>query len=365
MEHSPLNTIKRIFLALQQQEKKVPVPGKERVWQAIRNKVAQKKRQKQRRILLYTSLSIASSFALLFMVHSIYTDTTSPTDSLLQYAQRMVADETNLETSDKIILKLSAQEQMTIQKDEEVKYSSDGKIQVNQKEIAQAQEDKGEGKEKMQYNQLIVPLGKRTRLHLSDGTNLWVNSGTQVIYPVVFDEKVREIFVDGEVYMDVFKDATHPFIVRTKQFNVSVLGTSFNISAYSKEAHSTVVLVNGSVNITNKTTKEVYLKPGQLTEITDGIAQTPQAVDVEKYICWTQDILILEDVPLSNIFRKLRLYYGKEFVSSPKIDALFTSGKLELKKDFSEIMRTITFSLPISYKESGNKVYLEYHGTTE
>lgn len=364
MKHSPLNTLKRIFLALQQQEKEVPAPGKERVWQTIRNKVAQKKRQKQRRILLYTSLSIASSIALLFIVNSIYTDTTPSADSLLQYAQQMEAGETNLETSDDIILKLSAQKQVTIQKEEEVKYSSDGKIQVNQKKIAQAYTEK-EKNEEMQYNQLIVPLGKRTRLHLSDGTNLWVNSGTQVIYPVVFDEKVREIFVDGEVYIDVFKDAAHPFIVRTKQFNVSVLGTSFNMSAYSKEAHSTVVLVNGSVNITNKTAKEVNLKPGQLTEITNGIAQTPQAVDVEKYICWTQDILILEDVPLSNVFRKLRLYYGKEFVSSPKIDALFTSGKLELKKDFSEIMRTITFSLPISYTESGNKVYLEYHGTTE
>lgn len=365
MKHNPISTLKRIFLALQQQEKEVSAPGKERVWQAIRNKTVQKKQRKQRRIILYTSLSIASSIAVLLIVNSIYTNTEQPpTDSLLQYAQRMEAGVTNLETSDKIILKLSAQEQVTIQKNEEVKYSSDGKIQINQKEIAQAHKEE-KGSEEMQYNQLIVPLGKRTRLHLSDGTNVWVNSDTQVIYPVVFDEKVREIFVDGEVYMDVFKDATHPFIVRTKQFSVRVLGTSFNISAYSKEEHSTVVLVNGSVNITNKTAKEVNLKPGQLTEITDGIAQTPQTVDVEKYICWTQDILILEDVPLLNVFRKLRLYYGKEFVSSPKIDALFTSGKLELKKDFSEIMRTITFSLPISYKESDNKVYLEYHGTTE
>ena len=122
---------------------------------------------------------------------------------------------------------------------------------------------------------MIIPKGKRTRLTLADGTHLWANSGTRVVYPSHFEKNHREIYVEGEVYLDVFRNEDAPFIVRTKDFQIQVLGTSFNVSAYPSEGVSSVVLVEGSVNVKNQQKEQVKLAPGQLVDIQTGRLHSP------------------------------------------------------------------------------------------
>lgn len=91
---------------------------------------------------------------------------------------------------------------------------------------------------KEEYNQIIVPKGKRSQIVLADNSKIWINSGSKVIYPRAFEGKYREIYVEGEVYLNVTHDTSKPFIVNTSGFEVRVLGTSFNISAYKNRGKS-------------------------------------------------------------------------------------------------------------------------------
>ena len=100
-------------------------------------------------------------------------------------------------------------------------------------------------------NTLVVPRGRRSSLLLADGSRIWVNSGSVLRFPSHFDEKQRLIEAEGEIYIEVVK-AKIPFLVKTDKFTVNVLGTKFNISSYTDEEESTVVLVEGSVNVCTK-----------------------------------------------------------------------------------------------------------------
>lgn len=77
---------------------------------------------------------------------------------------------------------------------------------------------------------MVIPRGKRSVLTFSDGSKVWVNAGTRVIYPTEFEKDKREIYVDGEIYIEVARDEERPFYVRTKDMNVRVLGTKFNVT---------------------------------------------------------------------------------------------------------------------------------------
>ena len=205
----------------------------------------------------------------------------------------------------------------------------------------------------------MVPMGKRIQLLLSDGTKMWVNSGSRVVYPIIFDKKKREIFVQGEVYLDVIEDKNRPFVVKTDQFDVNVLGTAFNISAYSDNSQSSVVLVRGKVNVTDRTKGVVIMKPNQFTAIKDGKAGIPREVDVEKYICWKENLMIIQDDRMDEVFAKLKRYYGKEFVFTDKVAELQVSGKLDLKENLEDILKSISFSVPITYQENANKIIID------
>lgn len=141
---------------------------------------------------------------------------------------------------------VSDQKKIELDNNAQIVYSATGQVQVNSNKLV-------EDDIKEEYNQIIVPKGKRSQIVLADNSKIWINSGSKVIYPRAFEGKYREIYVEGEVYLNVTHDTSKPFIVNTSGFEVRVLGTSFNISAYKNQEKAAVVLVEGSVNVkTNK-----------------------------------------------------------------------------------------------------------------
>lgn len=208
------------------------------------------------------------------------------------------------------------------------------------------------------YSRLLVPKGRRARLALPDGTHLWVNSGSRVIFPGRFDAGHREIYVEGEVYMDVAHDADAPFTVMTEDFRVKVLGTSFNINAYPGETSSSVVLVNGCVNLSDVDDNEVRMSPGQIVNICTGKLGKPEETDVEAYVCWVRSMLICHDETLETVFRKLNLAYAADFVLGPGVGSLKVSGKLNLKDSLEDVLHTISFSAPVYCESTEGKIYV-------
>lgn len=116
------------------------------------------------------------------------------------------------------------------------------------------------------WNEMYAERGTTAHLQLPDGTSLWLNSGTKVIYPSRFSSQTRSIFVDGEVYADVSKDPEKPFIVSTSDIKVTVHGTKLCIKSFADESNVEVALMSGSVTVED-TDHEVFtktLKPGEL-----------------------------------------------------------------------------------------------------
>lgn len=223
-------------------------------------------------------------------------------------------------------------------------------IKIAQQEVSK--------KESAAYNQLVVPKGKRSRLTLSDGTRLAVNAGTRVVYPVEFAGKKREIYIDGEIFIDVARDESKPFIVKTSDLNIQVLGTQFNIMAYASDLNKQVVLARGSVKIqkNDKADKsgETILKPSEMYEYNSGQSKVVN-VDISYYTSWVDGVYIFESQRLSDVALRLSRYYGVDITCSEEAKNLKCSGKMDLKDNPEDIFKGLSFSFPIKVEHYDNK----------
>lgn len=208
------------------------------------------------------------------------------------------------------------------------------------------------------YNQLVTPIGSKNHITFSDGSQIWMNSGTKIIYPEKFSNNSRNVYIEGEAYLEIAHNADAPFSVHTKNATVRVLGTTFNVATYPGENSTEVVLVKGKVDLSNGEETHVVLAPGELSSVVDGELKQPVKVDVEQYICWIDDVLIFNDDTLEKVFSRLNAHYGVEFVLGPGVDKLKVTGKLNLKDDIDEVMRTISFTSSISYSKSNGKIWV-------
>lgn len=186
-------------------------------------------------------------------------------------------------------------------------------------------------KDTLVYNTIKVPYGKRFELKLSDGTDVHLNAGTSLKYPVRFiNGENRQVFLNGEAFFEVTKDAKHPFVVGSNDMNVKVLGTKFNVTSYKEDAKTYTVLVEGSVAASNKLVEDdnVILKPGNRVFFENKHLKT-ETVDVRKYIAWVTGELMFIDDSFGVITNKLERKYNVDIVN--KYDEL------------NDIMVTATF----------------------
>lgn len=206
-------------------------------------------------------------------------------------------------------------------------------------------------------NTLIVPRGRVTTLVLSDGSKVWVNSGTEIAFPSKFTGSERRITVDGEIYIDVRKDDLHPFFVETSEFTVRVYGTRFNVFSYADSPAKSVALEDGKVEI-RMGNKSQYLNPSELFTIEQGVASISH-VDVAQYISWKDGFLILDKVPISEIFEKIGRYYNVGFKqSSSALLNRTVSGKLILSDDINEILQVLCPIANITCERLGDSIYI-------
>lgn len=196
--------------------------------------------------------------------------------------------------------------------------------------------------EKISYNTLKIPYGKKFELQLSDGTLVHLNAGTTLKYPVRFIAgENRQVFLDGEAFFDVAKDKKHPFIVNADNLNVRVLGTHFNVSNYPEDASTDVVLVEGSVGMYNTDedfdiTKNTILKPGfkgSFQKSNNQISTKPVLTDI--YTSWINGGLTFRNMTFKNIITKLERRYNvtiinkNEKLANEKFNASFKEESIE------------------------------------
>ena len=208
---------------------------------------------------------------------------------------------------------------------------------------------------------MIIPYGKTSEVLLSDGTKVFLNAGSRLVYPEIFKGKTREVFLIGEAFFDVKHDKDHPFIVQLSDIRVKVLGTRFNISAYTADNVIETVLAEGSVvmdkNYAGIFEKSIVLVPDQMASFDRTTKDTRvKAVNVNNYILWTKGVLQFENTDLNRITKKLERFYNIRIrFADPLLGGLRISGKLELKEDRDEICDRIAraASVNIVKKELG------------
>jgi ferric-dicitrate binding protein FerR (iron transport regulator) len=264
-------------------------------------------------------------------------------------------------------LVLSGQKEIEIVSQEsEIVYSSNG-TQINikdQNDLSQPVLPKQD-----EFNTLIVPYGKRSRVTLPDNTIVWLNSGSKLIYPVRFTADKREVFLEGEAIFEVSRNEEHPFFVLTNQLDVKVLGTVFNLSAYNDDKTVKTVLETGSVELRYKSNflglqlkKEMI--PGTMAVYDPSeksIVQTK--VNTENHTSWKDGYFIFDQQSLEGIAKKLSRYYNVpiEF-EDPELASETFTGYLDLRESAMNVMYMISEIVDIEAIQENNKISIRKKG---
>ncbi len=216
---------------------------------------------------------------------------------------------------------------------------------------------------KNNLNILVMPYGKRTSIVLSDGTKIWVNSGSQLIYPTEFTGKKREVFLEGEAFFEVEEDRKRPFIVTTAIRSIEVYGTSFNVFAYKSDQNFETVLVEGSIALFEPDANwfdkpEVVLEPNQLYVLNKKTNRSYlKTVDVEYYTSWIDGKLLLDQMTMGKLAVTLQRLYNVNIIFSDKsIENYKITGKLNLYDNIDITMGVVGNTIPFYYKIEGNNI---------
>lgn len=212
--------------------------------------------------------------------------------------------------------------------------------------------------EKLVYNIIKIPYGKKFRLQLSDGTMVHLNAGTTLKYPVKFIAgENRQVFLDGEAFFDVAKDKKHPFIVNADELNVRVLGTHFNVSNYPEDAAADVVLVEGSVGMYQSNeefdaSKNTILKPGFKGSFNKENAKiSTKAVITDIYTSWINGGLTFRNMTFKNIITKLERRYNvtiinkNEKLANEKFNASFSDESIDKVMSYFNDIHGINYTI--------------------
>lgn len=207
----------------------------------------------------------------------------------------------------------------------------------------------------VQYNTLYVPVGGEFSLQLTDGTKVWLNSGSKLKYPVVFDGDFREVEMEGEIYFEVKKKIEQPFVVHVKDMAVTVLGTSFNISAYEHEMVTT--LITGKVSLA-KGGHQIELYPGeQAVTLAQEQGFQVSKVKARNFALWKDGIFWFENTDLDNILNRLARWYDVEvFYTNPELKNRRFSMEMKRYEDIATVLRKLEYTQKVKFTIDGRTV---------
>ncbi|MEN2487078.1 FecR domain-containing protein [Flavobacterium sp. B11] len=215
-------------------------------------------------------------------------------------------------------------------------------------------------------NLLTIPRGGQFFVQLADSTKVWLNSESQLRYPVAFvDGQTRQVeLVYGEAYFEVSPSTKHKgsrFKVKTQEQNVEVIGTEFNIKAYRDEPAIYTTLVEGVVAVSNAAKKQI-LTPSQQSKITEYNGNiSVSEVDVYNEISWRKGLFVFKGMPLKDIARVLSRWYDVDIVfADPALGNVKFNGVLNKNQKLEDILTTIkNINFINAYEKKDNKIIIK------
>ena len=206
-------------------------------------------------------------------------------------------------------------------------------------------------------NVVSVPLGQRTELMLADGTKVYLNAGSTLSYPSAFGQDGRQVELDGEAYFEVTRDEGKPFVVHTQMCDVEVLGTKFNVEAYSEQNAFSAALMEGRVKVGNnyRTSDVVYLAPNERVKLKGGELDVERIDDYDVYR-WREGLICFTDENFVNLMKRIEKYYGvKLVVENRELSKHSFSGKFRISDGVDNLLRVLRRDVRFNYERSADQ----------
>ncbi len=335
------------------------VDEEKELWKRIQITNALYDKHKKKNRFLKIAVSVAASLLIILTYgwHTLYNQ-----KQVINYEAMISTIPQTDNPSENVQLVLSKEKKISIEgKDIQLEYTKEGNININSEKTITKKEEKKEDKTQT-FNQLIVPIGKRSSITFTDGSQIWVNAGSRVIYPAQFTADSREIFIEGEIYLDIVHDTKRPFIVKTRKMEIRDLGTQFGVSAYDNEANSHVVLVEGKVEIETKGERKSTLNPNQLFLYNNkSNEKSVHQVNTQDYVAWKDGYYQFNHQKLDIVLEKLCKYYGIKIHWDEKIHELTCSGKLDLKENPEKVLNALQNAAPIKVEKIDDQIFIIKH----
>jgi ferric-dicitrate binding protein FerR (iron transport regulator) len=224
------------------------------------------------------------------------------------------------------------------------------------------------------YNEIIVPIGEKSQIILSDGTHVWINSGSRFKYPEHFGENSRDVFLVGEAFFDVTKQNKKLFVVNTQDARVEVLGTAFNVKAYPEDSKTQTTVARGLVSVQSTRYKgeAILIKPQQMAEIRKAVTpeqiqsgstipelQVKECKNVEAITSWKDQLLVFNDEPFEDIALKMERWFNvKIIIKDASLKKERFNGKFVHNETVYQVLEVIMLTTPIKYKAIDNQIYI-------
>lgn len=236
-------------------------------------------------------------------------------------------------------------------------------ISVNRKNQAQ----------KIVYNEIIVPVGEKAQAVLSDGTHVWINSGSRFKYPVTFGQTSRDVSLQGEAYFDVKKRGKSEFTVNTQDVRIVVLGTAFNVKAYPEDMKTQTTVIRGLVRVESreKGIDPVLIKPNQMAILKSDRSEANKmkplkSLNIEKQVntivitSWKDQMLVFADESFGDIAVKMERWFNMKIrIEDDLLKQERYTGKFVHNETVYEVLEAIKLTTPITYTVKNEEIIIK------
>lgn len=209
----------------------------------------------------------------------------------------------------------------------------------------------------VQYT-LTTPIGGDYSLTLSDGTKVWLNAGSRLVYPSVFAEGSRMVSLEGEAYFDVKTEVDHPFIVNTARQSIKVLGTEFNVSAYDNDLNVATTLVKGKIEV-ESAGKRMELNPGEQSQLSEtGTLSINPDADIDQAIAWKNGYFRFDKADIHTIMQQLARWYDIKVSYAGNLTENYFGAVISRNNNISGILDMLSATGDVYFRIKGREVFV-------
>ena len=315
----------------------------------IKGKIKKDQKREKRKKYFIKTLKYAAIFVAVFSISHFYT---------LNQINSTEISEVIIPDDDEVFIENEKGEIFLIEKTDSIEISKNSYKESNrivyQENILET--------EKVEFHTITVPYGKRFNLKLSDGTDVYLNSGTLMKYPVSFlPDQTRSVYIEGEAFFNVEKATNSIFEVRSNQITASVYGTKFNFKNFSEDFSSDIVLVEGSLGISNENSNDInMLSPGYKASIDKEIFNISKSkVNSKIYTSWVDGDVIFRNETFDQIIQKLQRLYNITIINNSKISNQLFNASINVEEEkIEEVLGYFNKIYNIDFQIFNNKIII-------